>query len=312
MTKILKISALIAALSLSLATSSCSAPGDDNQIPEKLTFAAFPVDGKVLPGDSYALAVQILEEKLGIPVEFIEVADQVAVAQAAVAGKTDLMVLDGLSYTLASQDEEKFDLLGVMARDPQKEPGSFSYGLTKKTGPQVKTLTDLKGKTVCFTNPTAPAYLFATKALKEVGLSTDPESSEDMKIVFAGGSQEAALALKNDDCNVAFIVDTFIDVLLPKAGIIEQDEFNKFYTSERTPAYAFAASKKLPKDLIEKIRKIVVEDINKTAMVESGLCTSEAECTFLSPNNWGYVATDNSYFNPILEICRDLGYSRCE
>lgn len=306
-----KVISLIAAAALTASVSGCVSTNAD-AIPEKLSFAAFPVDGKVLPGDSYALAVQILEEKLGIPVEFIEVPDAVGITQAAAAGKTDLMVLDGLSYTLASKDGGKFDLLGVMARDPEKTPGSFNYGLTTKDHTEIKSLADLKGKTVCFTNPTAPGYLFATKKLKEVGLSTDAETTKDMKVIFAGGSQEAALALKHGDCDAAFIVDTFVDVLLPKAGIIKKDEFSKFYTSDRVPAYAFAASTKLPKDLIEKIRKIVVEDINKTAMVKDGLCTSEADCTFLSPNNWGYVATDNSYFDPIREICKDLGYTRCE
>lgn len=307
MLKFKSLFAILAAGALAASVSGCS-----NSEPSELTFAAMPVDGKILPGDSYSLAVKILEEKLGIPVKFIEVSDQVAIAQTAMAGKTDLMVLDGLSYTLANKDKQKFDLLGVMARDPQKEPGSYSYGLTTKEHPEIKSLADLKGKTVCWTNPTAPGYLYSSEALKEIGLSTDQETTKDMKVVFTGGSQETGVALKNGDCDAAFIVDTYVDILLPAAGVIKKDEFTKIWTSDKVPAYAFAANSKLPKDLVDKIRDIVVNDINKTAMVKNGQCDSVEKCTFLSPNNWGYVATDNSYYDPIAVICKDLGFSRCE
>jgi len=72
-----------------------------NDWPDTLTFAAVPSEQQERLEESYAVTIAILEEELGVEIEFFQAADYAGVIEGMIAGSVDLAQFGPFSYVIA-------------------------------------------------------------------------------------------------------------------------------------------------------------------------------------------------------------------
>lgn len=308
----LKFSAL--AIATTLLLSGCASGQDlESQMPEKLVFAGAPLQADADAQATYQLMLDLLEEELGIPVEFYETTDRAAIVEAIAADRVDIASLDPYGYVLATGLSENVEIISVAARNKDTTPGFYSLAVARSDDESVNGLADAKGKKVCFSDPASTAgFLFPAKGLNQVGIDPKIETTEDIEPIFTGIFPiQPAVNVANGDCDLGFLPDGQFERVLPASGLVEEGALKIVWKSELIPGYTLAVNNTLPKDLLEKIVEIINTKANKTFFVDSGKCDTEETCEFQSPVNWGYVPEVDSTLDSVRETCAVLGLTQC-
>jgi phosphonate transport system substrate-binding protein len=294
------------------ALAGCAAGDTSSALPEKLVVAGISLDSTKETFESYDAFVQELERELGIPVEYYPADSSSAVAEAAISGRVDVALLSPVGYLGVSKTVSNFDLIGVTLRLGATEPGYFAYGITPLDS-QVQSLEDLAGQKVCFGGIGSVSQdLLPTSALLEIGLETRFDRENDLERINMGSSSLAFGGVRDGDCVAGFGTDSFFNVLMPDQGLIDPNEYRVFWSSERIAGAPLIVRNDLPGDLAEQIKEIVLNNLNKSSLVDRGICSSEEECNYLASNLWGFVEADPSEYAFIQEACQETGYEICE
>lgn len=302
-------SILLATVALSgCSTSSNESSGD----PEKLAFAGIAFGSDVDTYDSYKLLIEVLQDELGMSVEYYETSSYSAIVEGLISGQVQIAQMNQLSYALAKKNLPDLDLIGVSAASSQGPVTAFGYGIKRADNSSVNSLEDLRGKTVCFPDPlSTTGYLTPAKALFDIGIDPDPINSKDITPIFVGGFLEVGFAVQRGDCEVGFLNDLTFSTLLPESGKIAEGELEAFWASPNVPNPPLVMSGELSAELREKIRGIVLSKGNRTALVEAGYCTDEASCTLIASNRWGWLEETDEAFAGIRETCMVLNIKEC-
>ncbi|TNY35082.1 phosphate/phosphite/phosphonate ABC transporter substrate-binding protein [Thermomonospora catenispora] len=280
--------------------------------PDQLVFAAIPSEQTDNLQAAFAPITAALERDLGIPVKFQAVASNAAVVEAQVAKRVDVAVYGAFSYYLA-RSRADVQPVAVPLQAPGGEPGAYAYGVTRGDDTSIKSLADVKGKDVCFTDPgSTTGYLQPLASLKEAGVDV----AKDAKTVFAKGHDTAVASLLAGDCDIAFVGDVFIDTLLPARGQLKPGQVRKVWTSPLIPGPPVVVGNWLSPDLREKITKTVT-GLTATGAASAGLCRGNeikgpqswgdqagaTACPLGSSNAWTFVPADDETYQPIARIC---------
>ena len=304
------------ATSLLLATAAltgcASANTDASGNPETLAFAGISFGSDIDTYDSYKLLIDVLEDELGMPIEYYETSSYSAIVEGLISGQVHIAQMNQLSYALAKKNMPELDLVGVSAASAKGPLTAFGYGTKRADNTSVNGLEDLRGKTVCFPDPlSTTGYLTPAKALFDIGIDPDPIDSKDIKPIFVGGFLEVGFAVQRGDCEVGFLNDLTFSTLLPETGKIKDGELEAFWTSPDVPNPPLVISGNLSKELRDKIKAIVLSKGNRTALVEAGYCTDEASCTLIASNRWGWLEETDDAFADIRETCVVLNIKEC-
>jgi phosphonate transport system substrate-binding protein len=124
-----------------------------------------------------------------------------------------------------------------------------------KTGSPIKALTDMKGKSFCFTSASSTSGGVVPRiTFKALGIDPD----KDMKSTYAGGHDKAAIAVYQGDCDAGV---AFMDVLTDKATNLASK-----FPDIATKVTVFALGDRIPNDGLQfvkgldpKIRSITVD-----------------------------------------------------
>ncbi len=276
--------------------------------PKKLVFSVVPAEQNADLSLSYKPLIDKLEKNTGLDVEFFQATDYNGVIEGMISGKVDIAEFGPFSYVLAKNNGADISAIGVMVNSVTTPPGYQAYGIVKGDSP-ITDIAGFKGKKVCFVDPgSTSGYLYPSAGLIKAGIN--PE--KDITPTFAGGHDTAALAVKDGTCEAGFAFDTMVDKTLVEKGSIKAGELKVVWKSELIPGSPLAVSNKLPKDLFGIVQKTVLEDANKTAFVKAGICADEATCKVISDGKiWGFVKTDDAYYNPIRTVCEATKSARC-
>ncbi|MBN1662975.1 MAG: phosphate/phosphite/phosphonate ABC transporter substrate-binding protein [Deltaproteobacteria bacterium] len=203
----------------------------------------------VTGGDAIA---KMITAKTGLIVKTHMGTDFAAVREAMGAGKAHMGWLNTFNYVLA---REKYGVdvgLVVIRYGQTTYKGQILVGA--KSG--VKTLSDLKGKTVCWVDPNSTSgYIIPRMMLKANGM--DPEK-DFKRTVEAGSHNNVVIAVYKGDCDAGA---TFTDA----RGTIEKDypdvksKVVVLATTPDIPNDNVAFAKDFPKDLRDKITKALLE-----------------------------------------------------
>ena len=313
----MKIKNLIATLTSILLTSvalaGCSIPSNEvGGDPEKLSFAGIAFGSDIDTYDSYKLLIEVLQDELGMSVEYYETSSYSAIVEGLISGQVQIAQMNQLSYVLATKKLSDLDLVGVSAASAKGPLTAFGYGIKRADNASVDSLEDLRGKTVCFSDPlSTTGYLTPAKALFDIGIDPDPINSKDIEPVFVGGFLEVGFAVQRGDCEVGFLNDLTFSTLLPETGKVAEGELEAFWTSPNIPNPPLVISGQLSEQLRNKIKAIVLSKGNRTALVEAGYCTDEASCTLIASNRWGWLEETDEAFAVIRETCVVLNIKEC-
>ena len=300
--------ALLAALTACSSTPNAADAAAAVEAPEKLVFAQIPSESAEGIADDNEAIIQVIERETGLEVEIQQATDYAAVIEGLRAGQIHLAGLGPFSYMVAKDGGAGVEALGALVDDPDEEPGYQSYGIVP-AGSNITDLEGFNGKTVCFVDPTSTSgFLYPSAGLLELGI--DPEA--DVTPVFAGGHDASALSVADGTCDAGFAYDTMVTDELIESGGMKEGDLEVVWESEIIAGSPYVASDKLPADLIEQLEEIFANDLNVPAMVESDVCSSEADCGLPEGSEYGFIPVEDSLYDGVRAVCEVTEAAACK
>lgn len=279
---------------------------DRSDWPAKLTLAAVPAEQDAQLQESYSVTVQILQDQLGIPVDFFQAADYAGVVEALIANRVDLAQFGPFAYVIAIANGADAAPVGVMVDDPAEEPGYQSFLVARSDNDEINGLDDVVGRRICFVDPASTSgYLVPSAGMLDAGI--DPNN--DVTAIFAGGHDASVIAVVAGDCEAGFAFDSMVTDLLPSRGEIDPDDIKIVWESAIIAGSPMAMRNGLPDSLRAEIARIFAENINVDWAADNGYCETNDPlvCSFSDEAIWGYVPRDDSFYDGIRLLCRELG-----
>ncbi len=276
--------------------------------PSKFIIGAVPSENAAAMTLKYQGLVKLFQDELGIPVEFYSATDYAGIIEAQIANRVDLAFYGPFSYVIAKNKGAKIEPAGVAVSSATGTPGYKSYGIAKSTNSAVNSISDFKGKKICFVDPASTSgALYPTAGLLSVGI--DPKSEA---VTYAGTHDASVLAVKNGTCDVGFAYDDMVDKTLIASGKITAGEIKTVWKSGLIAGSPIAVRVNMPKTLVAAVKDIVLNKANKTAMVKSGRCASESTCQIIEDSSWGFLKTTDSYYDGVRQVCESTKSSKCK
>lgn len=310
----LGVAAVAAAAVLGLTACGSSAADDTEAAtggsgdPQTLVLAAVPAEDSASLQQQFQLVADVIEEETGHKVEFQNATDYAAVIEGQRAGKVHIAGYGPFSYITAKDGGVGTVAVAAPVDAVDAEPGYQSYAITK-SGSDIKSLSDFRGKTVCFVDPSSTSgYLYPSAGLKELGI--DPE--KDVTPVFAGGHDASVLAVNSGQCEAGFAYDNIVDKTLVEKGQIKPGDIEVVWKSETIAASPIAISTDLSPELQAQLTTIFQEQLNRPALVQAGVCADEESCILPEETEYGYVPAEDSLYDGVRKVCEITQAAACK
>ncbi|MGA9277489.1 phosphate/phosphite/phosphonate ABC transporter substrate-binding protein [Ilumatobacter sp.] len=282
---------------------------DRSDWPDSLVMGAVPAEESTALQESYDKLLQVLEEDLGIEIEFFQATDYAGIIEGQVAGRVDLAQYGPFSYVIAKNAGADIEPVGALVDAPDEEPGYQSYGIAKADNDEINELADFEGRSVCFVDPgSTSGFLYPSAGLLAEGI--DPESG--VSAVFAGGHDASVISVDNGDCEAGFAFDAMVDNVLIESGDIAEGDIKTVWESEVIAGSPIAVNMALPSSLVTEINRIVLEESNTDRLIERGICADVETCGLTDENAWGWVAVDDTFYDGVREVCVQTQAAQCE
>lgn len=276
---------------------------------DKLIYAAVPAEASSRLNESYGTQLAILEDELGVEIEFFQASDYAGVIEAMIAGRVDIAQFGPFSYVIAKANGADIRPVAAMVDGPEEAAGYLSYGITQGDNDAVNSIADFAGKRTCFVDPSSTSgYLYPSAGLLSVDI--DPETGVDA--TFAGGHDASGIAVANGDCEVGFAFDEMVTDRLIRNGDIQEGDLKVVWESPVIPASPVAIQNRLPQAMQEQLAEIYENKMNQDWAVANGYCEVAEDCFFSDEDNWGYVLADNDFYDGVREVCELTGAAACE
>ncbi len=224
----------------------------------KITFAFQPQenpDGMQLDVKKFA---DFISKQTGYETEVFLPTSYAAVVEALRGKNADVAYFSAWPYMIA---HEKANAEILVAEERRGQPFYYSQWYSLKDGP-IKELADLKGKTIAFTSPTSTSgYLFPFSKIIEEGLLPVGGEPRDFfgEVLFAGGYQQAVLALVNGKVEAAAASDYALMQYLTEE---QRERVHVVSKQGPVPTHLLAIRGDLPQEVKDNVRKALLE-LNK-------------------------------------------------
>ncbi|MEG1042262.1 MAG: phosphonate ABC transporter substrate-binding protein [Pseudomonas sp.] len=189
-----------------------------------------------------------LERQLGMPVKPFVATDYNGVIEALRAGKLDVAYLGPFSYVLAHQVAGVDAFAVAVTRKAGKSAYRSQILARKDSG--IKQLSDLKGRTFAFVDPSsASGHLFPKAGLEAAGYS--PESLFS-RVIFSGSHDASILAVANRKVDAAAVADRIYTSAVAQ-GQVKADDLQVVWSSADIPESPMVWRKDLDPALKQKL-----------------------------------------------------------
>lgn len=195
-----------------------------------------------------------LAQALGMPVRPFVAADYNGVIEALRAKKLDVAYLGPFSYVLATTVA---DVEAFAVAETKKAGRTYyhSYVITHRDS-GIKTVSDLKGKTFAFVDPSSTSgHLFPKAGLLKAGFNPDRDFS---RVIFSGSHDANAIAVQNRKVDAAAIADRILEAAFTK-GIAKREDIVIVWKSDPIPESPTVWRKDLPPELKKRIQAAFME-----------------------------------------------------
>jgi len=192
--------------------------------------------------------VAYLEKAMGMKVEFVPVSDYPAAVEALVNKKVDVAWLGGFTYVQANiRGNGKIIPIAQREEDTQ-----FRSVFIAKTDSGIKTLTDLKGKTVSFGSQSSTSgHLMPRSNLLQAGI--DPE--KDFTRIAYSRAHDASIASVVSGKVDAAALDITVWRKFVDGGMVDTKVVNVFYETPPFFNYNWSVHADMPAATREKLLK---------------------------------------------------------
>lgn len=257
----------------------------------RIAFIAYQNPDQLL--ENVEPVVEYLEGTLGEKVKAFTATDYAAVVEALANGTADVGFMGPLQYVMARRQAGARPILGEIYN------GSDTYKsrifVRKDSG--IKSLADLKGKTIAFTDPiSSSGYLYPLDTFKMAGLIKTRDDADAFfgRIYFAGGDEQAMRAVLNGFVEAAG-VGQFSEGLLRGN---ERGEVISIGESRDIPSHCVVVGKDLEEKRVEKVRQALL------ALNEG---PNHGLLQYLYGVD-GYVQVNADTYNEVEKVATDYGF----
>lgn len=311
MSRHLRPHALAAAVLLPMVLTACgssaagdaSSSGEDN--PGTLALAVVPSEDATSTAQHYKPLIKLLEDETGKKVVLQKATNYAAVIEAQRAHKAQIAVYGPLSYLIAKNSGVGIEPVTANILTKGATPGYWSYGFTRSTTKDVKTLSDFKGRKVCFVDENSTSgYLYPHAGLLGAGVKDDSYTK-----VMAGGHDASVLSVARGNCDVGFADNTMVDDLLIKQGKLKKGELKKVWKSPVIPGSPVALSTDLSASLRRQLADVFTKKANADYLKSKGYCDGD-DCFIYG--YWGFAPVKDSDYKSVREVCATTGDTQCK
>lgn len=193
--------------------------------------------------------VAYLSKRLGIPVKHFVATDYAGVIEAMRARRADMGFMGPLQYVLAHQQAGAYPILGEIYNG---KPTYVSRIYVRK-GSGIRSLADLRGKTIAFTDPVSSSgYMYPLDLFKHAGLIQNADSAARFfrRTYFAGGDEQALRAVLNGFADAAGI-GQYALTLLPQP---DREKLTTIAQTPPMPSHCVVVRKELNPQTVAKLQ----------------------------------------------------------
>lgn len=237
--------------------------------------------------EGFTPLVKHLEKELGVKVTLVVPKDFDTWTKDAKAGAYDIAYTNPFLYVLVKKAVKEAEPLAI-ASEPDSGKQLLGTIIVKKDS-AIKSIKDLKGKTVAATDPgSAGAYL-----VQMLMLQKDSVKKDDVKIIFEKKRDPVADAVLAGKADAGFIRDDDVEKL--KAGA---DKFRKLGVSDPIPNWTILIAKKMDPAMAKKIKDVLLK--LKPGDLKSLAVLAPAKID-------GFVPTSDKEFAVMIEAAKAAG-----
>ncbi len=234
------------------ATSTLAFPALAQQ--QVLTVGLIPSeDSRAMIANSQKM-MDMLSAALGMPVKPFVAADYNGVIEALRSKRLDVAYLGPFSYVLGATIA---NIEAFAVAETKKAGRTFYHSQVmahKDSG--IKTVSDLKGKTFAFVDPSSTSgHLFPKAGLMKAGFNTDKDFG---RVIFSGSHDSSAIAVQNKKVDAAAIADRILDAAIAK-GLAKREDLVEVWRSDPIPESPTVWRTDLPADLKKRVQAAFLE-----------------------------------------------------
>lgn len=284
-------------------------------LPDTLSMGVGPLETITETAAQWDAYITAVEQALDVEIVLLEATESVGVIEAAIAGDLDIVHLGPFGQMLAFDNGAELVTVGATGPTPDG-PNNAALGAVRADS-DIEELADLEGRDVCFVSATSTTgYLFAAAALE--GLGIDPEA--DINGVFVGDHANAVRQMLDGECDAAFSFREQIEVLTPQNEDGVEPEDLKVIFRQEVPEGGLTISKQLSEAAQERLAQALL-DSNGTAIAEAEGCGNlpieehtdgSPYCRVIAGESWGLVAVDDTYWQPVRDVCEATNAPACD
>lgn len=249
--------------SLLIGCSSKQARQEANSKPHKIIVGIVPEEAPSTVIKNNTGLKNYLAKYLGIDVKLEVSTDYSSMMEAMRKGHIDVGMFGPMSYVLLKQK-----MPDVITFATKVSGGSPTYESLFVINPEsgIKTLNDVKGKTVVFSDPASTSVIIWEGKLKdEAGLIAD----QDYKPQFVGGHDAVMMAVQNGNAEAGGTTKPYYEKMVA-AGTIDPNRVKILTTTSKVylPNYPWVMRPDIDPELAEKIKNAFY-DLNDKEVLEA-------------------------------------------
>lgn len=265
-----------------------------NEVKEKeLTIVFIAYQNPEQLADDVEPVVSYLERELQVPIKFFVATNYAAVVEALKNGTADMGFMGPLQYVMAHHYAGATPILGEV----YKGKPTYTSRIFVRKDSGFKTLEDLRGKTIAFTDPiSSSGYLYPMELFQSKGLLKKDASEFFGRSYFAGGDEQAIRAVYNKFVDAAAIGQFAYSLLRPE----ERDEVIFIGESKPLPSHCVVVRKGLSAPMTTELQ---------TALLN----IQKGEDKALLKNLYGvdgYVKVEHKTFSEVEAIAKKYNFIR--
>ena len=222
---------------------------DDILDPKTLIFSYTPIEDPAMWQDVWARFLDHLKKTTGKNVTFFQVQNYSAQLEALRSGRLHIAGINAGSTPVAVNCA---GFVPTVQLGTEQGPWGYTMEIIVPAKSAVKSVPDLKGKTIAFVSPTsATGFKAPTILLKnKFGMELD----RDYKSRFTGKHETSIIGVANDDYEAAAVAGDLINRISDRK-VIEINSVKIIYESEPFPGTAFGITNRLAPTLAGKVRE---------------------------------------------------------
>lgn len=251
---------LIAGLATAGAIVACATAGyaQECKNPDQLVFSIIPTEETTQELDIYKPLLDAIKAKTGKSVEFFMPTSYASVIEGMVNGWVNIGVHGPNSYVLAREKDPTLEVFATYTKTKghfQEEGPGYRAVLISKADSKFTTVEDVKGSVVGLADPASTSGNLLPRMVFGDLIKTGPKLEDYFsKVVYTGGHDQSALAVKEGRVDDAFVATHRLDNVIDR-GLAKPEDYKVIWSSDIIPQDPMVYDGKLCDDLKGQIRE---------------------------------------------------------